>query len=220
MIRIMRKVSLKTVFVTLLAFCLLGIFINYFAAISSVIPWLIDLTHTEHNNLKLILLSNNGNATEKESAMNRENGESLVISVKKNSTISKFNSNVKSDTLDVLTSTTTMTFNTFLVVQCKESPFIECVPQTITPLSKKVFNIVYLKPPEYLTPEDYKLKSCHINTDQCRMSGGPVTSETDVVLIYGIYLRDNFKPPKRWPNQTYILTIWEPPMHINSDFLN
>ncbi|CAG5125889.1 unnamed protein product [Candidula unifasciata] len=213
------RMSLKAVFVTLLAFCLLGIFINYFATISSVSLWLVDRSHIELNMLKLFLPSNDGNATEKESTVNRENSESVVSSVKKNSTISKFNSTFKSDTPEVFPSTTTMTFNTSLVVQCKESPFIECVPQTITPLSKKVFNIVYFKPPDWESPQNYKLNYCHINTNQCRISGGPVTSETDVVIIYGAHLRDNIKPPKRWPNQTYILSNWEPPMHVHSDFL-
>ncbi|CAG5127903.1 unnamed protein product [Candidula unifasciata] len=108
-----------------------------------------------------------------------------------------------------------MTFNTSLVVQCKESAYIQCVPPKIGPLPKKVFNIVYLRRPGWASAD---LATCEIN--RCIISDGPVTHETDIVLVNGVGLRDNFKPPKRWPNQTYILANWEPPMEINSDFLN
>ncbi|CAG5131259.1 unnamed protein product [Candidula unifasciata] len=38
---------------------------------------------------------------------------------------------------------TTMTFNNTLVVDCKESPYIECVPPNLKPTPGKVFKITY-----------------------------------------------------------------------------
>ncbi|CAG5131260.1 unnamed protein product [Candidula unifasciata] len=206
--------SLKVVYLTLCTVCLMGLGIVYFVDINMVTSKFVNSRLTY---LKFIWSTNKNNLTEEETAITfNDTGSSFHLKTPTTvPLISQVNKSSRNVTTRLFSKVTAMSFNSSLVVQCKESPYIQCTPSNITqPLSNKQFKIVYLRRPSWLTAD---ATSCKIN--QCVVSDGPVTNDTDLVVVYAVGLPDSFQPPQRWTNQTYIIAVWESPIHTYSDVL-
>lgn len=112
-----------------------------------------------------------------------------------------------------------MTFNSSLEVLCKESPFIDCGTQNVKHFTtQKTFKMSMLRRPAWLSTTIYNMSSCKYNA--CQFGPFNESKETEAVLVYGVGLSDSEKPSRRWEHQTYVMALWESPVHTKSDFIN
>ncbi|BFZ14332.1 hypothetical protein BsWGS_17371 [Bradybaena similaris] len=222
MARTRQLVTPRVAFIALTAVCLLAMGIFCFTDIHATSSRFVLSVYSDLTQLKLTWLFNAENVTgEGETFTNLNDTESSIRFVKSNTglaVITQANNGSNNFTPEVFPNTTKMTFNRSLEVQCKVSPYIQCPPLLdVKPLSNKVFKVVYLRRPTWVPIDVHKMQLCAVN--QCAVSDGPVTNETDVVVVYGVGLTDVFQSPQRWPNQTYVVSAWESPVHTRADFL-
>ncbi|BFZ14329.1 hypothetical protein BsWGS_17368 [Bradybaena similaris] len=114
----------------------------------------------------------------------------------------------------VLPHSTTMTFSN-TVVDCKESPYIECFPPNPKPKPGKIFRLGILRKPRWMTKAELDITGCQIK--QCVVED--VTNETEIVVIHGEYLRDYYSGPQRMPHQIYAIQVAEAPFLTHSDYV-
>ncbi|BFZ14334.1 hypothetical protein BsWGS_17400 [Bradybaena similaris] len=223
MARTRQLVTPRVAFIALTAVCLLAMGIFCFTDIHATSTRFVLSVYSDLTQLKLTWLFNAENVTgEGETLANLNDTESMSVRFVKSNTalavITQANNGSNNFTPEVFSNTTKMTFNRSLEVQCKMSPYIQCPPLLdVKPLPNKVFKVVYLRRPFWAPYDVHKMQLCAVN--QCAVSDGPVTKETDVVVVYGVKLKDDFQSPQRWPNQTYIVSVWESPVLTKADFL-
>ncbi|CAG5131258.1 unnamed protein product [Candidula unifasciata] len=121
-------------------------------------------------------------------------------------------------TEEAFSKTSTMTFNHTVVVHCKESPYIECFPPALKPITNNIFKITFVRRPVWLTEAAMNLTNCKFN--QCTIQKDNDTSDTDIVIIYGVGLQDSYPVPRRTtPHQLFAIYLMESPVHTHAGFI-
>lgn len=114
---------------------------------------------------------------------------------------------------------TTVTYNTSLVIHCKESPFVACNTKNGNnhqdrnmDSANKTFNIALFKHQSwFFTKRAFNFSMCEFSN--CIFNDA-VTERTDVVAIYSILLYGGHvikEITTRWPHQMYVMMGWESP---------
>ncbi|XP_059162578.1 alpha-(1,3)-fucosyltransferase C-like isoform X2 [Physella acuta] len=112
---------------------------------------------------------------------------------------------------------TTVSYNTSLVIYCKESPFVVCNPKNGNNDrnmigANKTFNIaLFYHQSWFFSKKAFNFSLCEFNN--C-IFNEVVTEKNDVVAIYSILLYGGHvikEIPARWPHQMYVMMAWESP---------
>ncbi|BFZ14328.1 hypothetical protein BsWGS_17367 [Bradybaena similaris] len=120
-------------------------------------------------------------------------------------------------TSEVYYKTTTMTFNRSLTVHCHRSPYVHCAPRYLKIPRPTVVQVGFLGNSSWFGTDICNSRCCH--PSPCVVYNQRITQDTQVMLVYGVWLYDFLRPPPFWANKTYLVALWEPPAYTYSDFI-